>query len=553
MDMVGFALLDAKREAMAANKKDSAQSGGSGSVSLGGSGSMGGSRPASIPCSLSDCGSGIGTRSASTFAPPASGSGGTPSALPSAVVHTLTDDARSAVQHMMDKVIAKSGQELADMQLSLEQARSDASTQRDAMIHMEIEVAELRARLGMNDGLSEALSASRKKMLSANEERDDLRDKIVGMEARAKSKSDRHEKEVADMKLEFSKREAAADTKNKADRKAMADELRAAAKSLEKLREEQNTMIADREMTRRAEVLSQKNNDDELSFVRAELNAARREADRREMEDLGTMQTRADDFAEQRILEAKLKESHLQNLAMNQSLKDLRLEMLQMHTDNQEQMAFLRAQKSDASPLGMNANASRRRKQMQSAAAKRLPGIDEDDPDEIGSTTGSCISAQVSACEDGVGDLSEFEDKEEGPREQSVAADAGPSKVVLNEQIARLHEELSVAETAHKYLEDSSAAVEAEHLSKLGRLGAQLLASRDEANASGVELDRMIKATAENDAVRAGELLLMAHRLQNMQLMQDRNEADMPRIREMEERRPSTPWPLRSSPSACWR
>jgi len=403
--------------------------------------------------------------------------------------------------------------------------------QRDAMVHMEIELAELRARLGINENLSEALTVSRKNLLAASDQRDDLQDKIFGMEARMKSKSDRHERDVAELKLDFSKREAAADAKSKTDKKEMADELRAAAKSLEQMRQEQITMMSARDIARKAEVLSQKNNDDELSFVRSELNAARREVARRAMEDQGKVQPRLDDFAEQRVLEAQLNESHLQNLAMNQSLKDLRLEMLQMHTDNQEAMAMLRAQKSEASPLGMSAAAARRRRQQQQPAANRLPGIDEDDADEIGSTAGSCISAQISACEDPVGDLSDFEDKDSDVQRKGGS---GPSKLQLSEQISRLHEELCASESAHRLLEDSAAANEAEHLAKLGRLAAQLLASRDEAAASGMELERLIMSTAESDAAKAGQLLLMTHKLANMQAQQDRNDADAPRILEVE-------------------
>merc|ERR1711972_1172422 len=122
--------------------------------------------------------------------------------LPATVMGQLDEEKREMMESVMTKVVQKTGAELAEMQAAMGKSRKTTSVANEDKEELEAKVVKLRAQAVVNENLSDALVKERQKKLNVEEERDDLQDKLAGMEARLNAKIDRHQEEKELLKQE---------------------------------------------------------------------------------------------------------------------------------------------------------------------------------------------------------------------------------------------------------------------------------------------------------------------------------------------------------------
>merc|ERR1711972_1002261 len=154
--------------------------------------------------------------------------------LPATVMGQLDEEKREMMESVMTKVVQKTGAELAEMQAALDKSRKTTSVANEDKEELEAKVVKLRAQAVVNENLSDALVKERQKKLNVEEERDDLQDKLAGMEARLNAKIDRHQEEKDRLKKDKDKAEEVAKEKAAHEKHRVEEQLLKAAKEMEK-------------------------------------------------------------------------------------------------------------------------------------------------------------------------------------------------------------------------------------------------------------------------------------------------------------------------------
>merc|ERR1719401_1273264 len=101
---------------------------------------------------------------------------------------------------MMSDLIKLHGSEMADMQVKLDQSLSRENVQLEDNADLAEQIKKMIRKQNANEHLQDLLNTARENKSIADSERDDLKDKIVGMEARDKARLDRHSQEIEKMK-----------------------------------------------------------------------------------------------------------------------------------------------------------------------------------------------------------------------------------------------------------------------------------------------------------------------------------------------------------------
>lgn len=449
LDKVDFAIAEAKRAAM---EKATEKPGGSGSVS--------------------------NVASSSTGSAPISA---LPSVLSQPALCALQPDKKAAVEKAVAAVVEKTGAELAKMQLELDRARETAVNEAREKAHLESRLAHVAPISAEKGELKEALHEAREEKIEIEGQRDDLKDKLVGMQTLMDVKVARHvqEKEALRQKTFALEEELKQQTDN--DKGKLQEELTIAAKEMEKAKSNSIIASSQRDMLAHAELAAKRAHEAEVQAIKAEMFAAKIELQKHGIDmmevlpivegevdpHMGELGAQGEGTSAEKLLALKLREQKENNKRLHQEFEHLRLDMLNMHMDRESELAELKA-KVEVQQILPKAQARARRlpKQRSPLQGGKLSAIDEEEDEDVASQAGSGVSAQVSSdCGGvGVGDLRDFD----GLEESSL-------------QLRSLREKLVASESWYRHLDDLKQAKEAEYQAKIQRLVEQVQYARLEA------------------------------------------------------------------------
>mmetsp|Transcript_93260 Transcript_93260/g.301651 ORF Transcript_93260/g.301651 Transcript_93260/m.301651 type:complete len:1029 (-) Transcript_93260:164-3250(-) len=503
LNQVERAILEAKRQNLSARKFSSGDGSSGGDDNMSGSGSNlsrhtiksgnGGGGGVSGAGSSKSAGS---SRHASLVA----------GLLKSYSLDVMPEDQRQEVEAVMHKVVATTGAELADMQLALEQQRQVALKMEMEQADAKAELLKANARIVANENIFVNLTKTREQAWQAEKERDDLQDKLAGMEARLSVKMENHASTVADLQMQKCK--AVEEAKMKAvedleDKQQLMQELATANADVEKAKKLKMVANMELDAVRHTESISSKALALEREVLHSELNAAELELERKTVELSEANRSPWDSFEAQRKLEQQLKEQRDSNHQINADLSELRIEMLKVHTAKEEELQDLKARVQIQQTSGAASRLQRRASMSKKGGfipKNQLCSIDEDDVEDIASQAGSCISGQVSEGGDmSVADLADLDGYDDTEMFQVNEA--------MEQDVERLTDELADAQTWYKNLEDEKTSKDAEHTAKIDRLQKQMITFREEAIANQDEVERLKMVTEEIDAEKEAQVV----------------------------------------------
>lgn len=486
----------------------------------------------------SNAGSGVGGSSGTGTVLSRSSAGhqrstGGSSSVAEAVYESLTVGQRELVDQMIADIVNKKDFEVNELREGLVQASEGAV---EAKEHMQTMVTKMQKKATQAEKVNELLNSSRAQAAEAADERDDLRDKIVGLEARQSARLERHVEDLADLKKQHRIEESEMEAKLEKGKARLQEELAVAMKEMVQSKKQGKTAISERDVLRRAEAIARKTHEVEVENLQARLSAKDREIDRTRKAQLGEL-TLSSEIQEQHRLEEMLGDSRNTNKKLNDDLSELRLEMLQMqqadglaetHEHKLEEVAASRAQgKGRPAP----------RKGQIAKGQTMLTSINEEGDEDMRSQACSAISGQVSSNGEDVGDLADF-DEEDTP--MSLAP--SPERVEQlkkkdkerAEMISVLREECNEMIELRKQLVDDLAAKDAQHNAKVARMSKQVQGLREEAFTSQSEICKLQQAVDDQSAEDLQEVEAMRKKLQSMK--DDRNLEEEANLKKLAER-----------------
>jgi len=507
LDKVELAIAEAKRIAME-KVKDTTSASGSGSHSNVGSASAASSLP-------------------SVRVPPV---------LPPTVVQSLQPDKKKVIEKVVTTVVEKTGAELAQMQAEVEQARAMALAEAREKEELEAKLAKVKATATPKVTLIEALQETRDKKIEVEEERDDLKDKLIGVQTLLDAKVQRHIKEKEELRQKTLELEQELKRKPDAEKERLKEELAIASKEMEKAKKQKIAMASERDIIARAEMLAKKAHEAELEAVKSEVVAAKVELKQHGIEPSevlpivegerdATIQDDTGKTNAEKILAIKLREQRENNKKLHQDFERLRLEMLTAHRERENEIAELKAKVEVQQTLpGRTVHAAARSKRgagkRSAGQMKPLQSIDEEEDEDMASQAGSGVSGQVSSdCDgDGVGDLRDFDDYD-----------------ATSEKVLSLTEKLIETESWNKHLDEVKKAKEAEYQAKIQRLAEQLQQARQEAVQNQDWVRQLEMDKQEIECEKQAEVSSMKAALISTQMQQVAS-ADTSRTQELEEK-----------------
>jgi len=441
--------------------------------------------------------------------------------LPASLVQALPADKKLVIDKVVSTVIDKTGQELAQMQVALDKAKEKAMAEAREKAELEAKLAkgktelfEVKSSVVNAVALDEALKEQREKKIEAEEERDDLKDKLVGIQTLMDAKLERHMQEKEELKQKAHQLEEELRSQAEGQDENLKEELATAAKEMEKAKKQKYAVQAERDVIRRAELIAKKAHEAEIQALKAEMAAARVELKKagvraekvlpivagEEDPDLDPENNSAES-----LLALKLRDQRETNKKLHQDFEKLRLEMLQMHQEKENELAGLKAKAEVQATLLGKLGKGRQRKPAPKQGGK-LSSIDEEDDEEMASQAGSGVSGQISSDCDGVGvgDLRDFEDFEDN-----------------SAKVQCLQAQLADKEAWYKHLNELKKAKEAEYQAKIQRMTEQLQVVREEAMenidlARKLEVDKQEIAAEKEAEVAIAQARLLSQQLENM-------------------------------------
>lgn len=388
----------------------------------------------------------------------------------------LTTEQQEAVDAMVADLKASHGEEIERLFGMLQLAQlSEASHARENS-ELEVQVASQLKKIAANADLQERLDTSKKGRIQADQERDDLKDKIAGMLAVQKARDVRHNEDLTDLKTrnaEDARRQELDSQKKELDsekkKQVLKEELATVEAQLLTSTARNAELFSERDTARRRELNADAKHAGNVAHMEAKLSALGREIARRDelklAREKGKGVWQASDFQEQRRLEKLLGDSRDKNHELNSELADLRLEMMTMqHTKRDVPESPAPPTLKAKSAMAPRAHARR--------PPNMLSSIDEgmdDDDDDRGS---SSFSANVSSSGSfgGEADLSDFDDPGLAP---------GQEQAVDDDRICELTAELQASWARNRELRDHAIGADAEALSKIVRLKDSLAELKD--------------------------------------------------------------------------
>lgn len=406
-----------------------------------------------------------------------------PGVLPATVVQALQPEKQLVIEKVVTTVVEKTGAELAQMQAALDNAREKALSEAQEKAELEAKLAKVKTS-GISKGLlTEALQETREQKIEVEEERDDLKDKLIGMQTLLDAKMERHMKEKEELRQKTLELEVEVKKKTDVDKERLKEELAAAAKEAEKAKAQKLVAASERDIVQRAELVAKMAHEAELQAIKSEVIAAKIELQVHGIKTPGLLPifegetgddieaVKADDGKTnaEKVLALKLREQRENNKRLHQDFERLRLEMLNMHQERDTELAELKAKVEVQQAMtgrAMHSSRSKRQKRGAQAAMKPLQSIDEEEDEDMASQAGSGVSGQVSSdCDgDGVGDLRDFDDYD-----------------VESTKLKALKEKLAETESGYQHLDEIRRAKEAEYQAKIQRMAEQLQLVREEA------------------------------------------------------------------------
>mmetsp|Transcript_145247 Transcript_145247/g.465354 ORF Transcript_145247/g.465354 Transcript_145247/m.465354 type:complete len:1008 (+) Transcript_145247:40-3063(+) len=446
--------------------------------------------------------------------------------VPSVVLQNLSRDNQELVQNVVGKVVETTGRELAEMQAALDRAKWQTLEDGHSKLEMQATFAKMKAKIVVKENLVDNLANAREMTEQVRDERDDLHDKLIGMETLLNSKMERYSKEVEEMRTEAKKREDELKKKFEADRIKLIEELNAASKEVDNVKQQKKAVASELDVVRRAAHVSHKAAEAENQVLLADLFAAKV----RLGEDPGlrdVLEAEYDDLDERdmSVIE-KLKKSKASNSKLSREFEKLRLDLITAHQEKNEEIAELKSKVEGYSNAQLGGNTIKGRRSKPAGSKFKLSSIDEGE-DDIGSQAGSSISGQVSNESDGVGNLQDFDDHsdEKGGRlhDQHSA------------EVQQLRDELGESEACYKNLDELKKANAKERTSKIDRLMEQMQAWRQEALKQTAQVAKVMEISEEVAEENKAEALQVKQQLLATELVENVHE-DFGKRRQLEEK-----------------
>mmetsp|Transcript_145248 Transcript_145248/g.465362 ORF Transcript_145248/g.465362 Transcript_145248/m.465362 type:complete len:1009 (+) Transcript_145248:40-3066(+) len=447
--------------------------------------------------------------------------------VPSVVLQNLSRDNQELVQNVVGKVVETTGRELAEMQAALDRAKWQTLEDGHSKLEMQATFAKMKAKIVVKENLVDNLANAREMTEQVRDERDDLHDKLIGMETLLNSKMERYSKEVEEMRTEAKKREDELKKKFEADRIKLIEELNAASKEVEKAKKQKIAVASERDVIRRAELVSHLAVEAEKKALQAELFAAKVKLG--EDPDLQEV-LEYEDFDEKNMsVIEKLKVSKASNSKLSREFEKLRLDLITAHQEKDEEIAELKSKVEGYSNVHLGGKANKGRRSKPVGTKFKLSSIDEEE-DDIGSQAGSGVSGQVSSDSDGVGDLRDFDDYAE--EKDGRLHDQHRAEVC---EVQKLRDELRESEAWYKNIEELKKAKDKEHTSKIDRLMEQMQAWRQEALNQTAQVEKVTEMSEEVAAENKAEVLQVKQQLLEIELVENVQD-DFGKRRELEEK-----------------
>jgi len=416
-----------------------------------------------------------------------------------------------------------------------------------------------KKRNAASDTVAEILTMTQERLSGAQDERDDLKDKMMGQDAKHNAQRDRMQQDVSELQDKLRMQEEDSSTarvETEAGRSLEQAEGSDRRKILaEEMVQMQHTIMkAEQDRIRQAGEMSAASAMKTLQIeaLEGQLSASKREIGRKDEllsdQDIDVPQNNKD----RQVLEELLGERRTSEKRMARELAEMRVHMLESQQEKDAEITRLskvldieRSEKNlrltppsassadGAGSLGIPRGKGRAaaRGTGKGVGGKGLASIDEEGDEDIGSQAGSSTSGQVSS--DGsegannVADLKDFDDASRNrllamtmsmekhsllnPEDVAVAmtiAALGKNIDYVDPALARkLREEVLEAQLVNQQLKDQEAAKDAEYWSKRERLFYQLQGLRAEATANELRMAELKQASdtmeADKDAVIA--------------------------------------------------
>lgn len=416
-----------------------------------------------------------------------SGSSGPASVVDSNIINSLSDMQGDVFERMILDMQEKHGQEVAQLQSQLASSEGEVQTLNEYMVNLQ---SHMRAKVAQQD----IIKKTNARAVEAQDERDDLKDTIAGMEARQEAHVARLLNDI------YARKETKEDTKEEKDTK---EEIQEAKDVVEKGIEADAKQTADLEaqngVIKRLDAQKSLNDDvnrREISYLKGRLNALDREIIRREQNDEAAAindpeLSSVDWLARHQIIDDLLGDSSSANKKIHAELADIRLEMFNMRLGHEkgllvqpkepsrENMSHqtLPRPKQEGSSLGLG----RHLKGPRSSLPSKRPGqgsfstlaiIEEENDDDNVSVSHSAVSGQVSSDGLGIADLQDFEEADQRTRDAEA----------LQSRIALLTAELMEVDESKRKLQDDIIDKEAFNSSKLNRVVTKMHETQIEAS-----------------------------------------------------------------------
>eukprot|EP00928_Gymnodinium_smaydae_P013985 TRINITY_DN15071_c0_g2_i1.p1 TRINITY_DN15071_c0_g2~~TRINITY_DN15071_c0_g2_i1.p1 ORF type:complete len:912 (+),score=161.63 TRINITY_DN15071_c0_g2_i1:90-2825(+) len=403
-------------------------------------------------------------------------------------------------------------QEIDSMQAKLDAAAMQDDQKSEQISELLASLASLKKDSEMQHKLRSLLTAADEKKESAIVERDDLNDRLAGLEALQGAKDARYSAELAKMRSNTDDAALRTETAHKRHVETLLEELRVSKVQCHDMKVSRNKAENERDNARRGEQASANKYTGEVAELQSSLNAAnrniaRRERKRQQQQSSASSQEREREDAEATSvevvnLEEILGSSRAANVALNSQLAQLRLEMMNMQASHDTRVTNLNAE-LDTQRATMTKMSGPKVRKKGKLKPNPLCSIDEEmDDDEIQSQAASGISGQVSgANDDDVADLDDFEDGETARDKHN------------HERVTQLTEELAAESSRNRALNDDIIAANARQESKVNRLRVQANDAAAVKRLDNEEIDRLKSLGGENAAqiCKLQELLTEAH------------------------------------------
>mmetsp|Transcript_4787 Transcript_4787/g.14027 ORF Transcript_4787/g.14027 Transcript_4787/m.14027 type:complete len:1071 (+) Transcript_4787:122-3334(+) len=411
----------------------------------------------------------------------------------------------SAKQAQLEDVVAdlqrQHKQEMEQLKATLEAAQAREAKQNKEALQLEEQIEQLQGGPKAGQGstakvMVQQLQASRETQIVAEQERDDIKDIMKGMEAKLQVKVERIQSEIKASKKE---QEVIVDATEERIRKVK-EVGKEEAKLLKQQAKEKNlklqTASAERDVLRRGIQQETRVHQNEVENLKAELAEVRAEIIQQKYEYGSKEDTR---------MAHELAETQEANNNMQSEMQELRLQMWELELGKGKKQASLVVELETVQdkieeeikgvlPLGKKKKSRKNKLQAMTpiAMAGGLTSIDEEDGDNQ-SVSGSCAGSGIvsSSGHDEVGDLGDFDGEESSDEEDEKAKDAKHEQLV-NELLHELAEE----HRQHLEYQEQVAAEEATEASKKDRLQSKVYNMRLQKTQTAADL---IEQQAELD------------------------------------------------------